>query len=66
MIVKIFLLSTVQKILFYTRHYIVAGYYGFMLDVRVSVRPSVNGFSPSLVCALILCRSGLGLLMGKF
>ena len=25
-----------------------------------------NGFSPNLVCALILWRSGLGLLMGKF
>ena len=47
---------------------------------RISVRPSVcpsvfrfqmitriniNGFSPNLVCALILWRSGLGLLMGK-
>ena len=62
---------------------IVAGYYGFTLVVRESVRPSVrrtsvrfsfqmitlvniNGFSPNLVCALILWRSGLGLLMGKF
>ena len=43
------------------------------LDVHVSVHPSVsrtsiniNGFSPNLVCAFILCRSGLGLLMGKF
>ena len=26
----------------------------------------MNGFSPNLVCALILWRSGLGLLMGKF
>ena len=45
--------------------------------VRPSVRPSVfrfrmitwvniNGFSPNLVCALMLWRSGLGLLMGKF
>ena len=25
-----------------------------------------NGFSPNLVCAFILWRSGLGLLMGKF
>ena len=45
----------------------------------MSVRPSIfrfqmitlvniNGFSPNLVCALILIlwRSGLGLLMGKF
>ena len=65
------------------RHTIVAGYYGFTLVVRVSVRPSVrrtsvrvsfpddnlvniNGFSPNSVCALILWRSGLGLLMGKF
>ena len=60
----------------------VAGYYGFTLDVRVSVHPSIvrpsdfhflmitwvniDGFSPNLVCALILRRSGLGLLMGKF
>ena len=48
------------------------------LSVRPSyVRPSVflfriitwvniNGFSPNLVCALILWRSGLGLLMGSF
>ena len=43
--------------------------------VRPSVRFSfpddnsvlnINGFSPNLVCALILWRSGLGLLMGKF
>ena len=27
---------------------------------------NVNGFSPNSVCALILWRSGLGLLMGKF
>ena len=59
-----------------------AGYYGFMLDVRVSVHPSVvrpsvrfsfpddnlskHRLSPNLVCALILWRSGLGLLMDKF
>ena len=45
-------------------------------SVCPSVRPSVfrfritcvniNGFSPNLVCALILWRSGFGLLMGKF
>ena len=27
---------------------------------------NIDGFSPNLVCALILWRSGLGLLMGKF
>ena len=27
---------------------------------------NINGFSTKLVCALILWRSGLGLLMGKF
>ena len=56
-----------------------AGYYGFTLDVRVSVRPPVCqssirfSFSDDnlskyqyLVCALILWRSGLGLLMDKF
>ena len=72
------------------RHTIVAGYYGFTLDICVSVhssihpsvshtsdRPSIfrfwmiswvniNGFSRNLVCASILWRSGLGLLMGKF
>ena len=60
------------------------GYYGFMLDVCVSVpqwciRPygclyfvsdnnlsNINGFSPNLVCVLILWRSCLRLLMGKF
>ena len=57
--------------IFIPRHTIVAGYYGFSLDVRVSVRfcitrVNINGFSPNLACALILCRSGLGLLMGKF
>ena len=29
-------------------------------------RMITNGFSPNLVCALILWRSRLGLLMGKF
>ena len=54
----------------------------FCFKLSVSVRPSlvlcisclvdkltgvnINGFSPNLVCALILSRSGLGLLMGKF
>ena len=47
-----------------------------MISHWMSVRPSVHfrmltwvnidGFSPNLVCALILWRSGLGLLMGKF
>ena len=56
---------------------IVAAYYGFVWYARVSVCPcvfgfpddnlkNIDGFSPNLVCALILCRSGLGLLMGKF
>ena len=58
-------------------HHRTVEYYGFTLDVRVSVCPSVfrfqmitwvniNGFSPNLVNALILWRSGLGLLIGKF
>ena len=62
-------------------HTIVAGYYGFKLDVHVSVClpvclsifcfwmitwVNIDGFSTNLVCALILWRSGLGLLMGKF
>ena len=63
------------------RHTVVAGYYGFTFDVRVSVRPSISRLSVRisfpddnlskhqwifLVCTLILWRSGLGLLMGKF
>ena len=56
--------------IFIPRHRIVAGYYGLTLVVRESVRPSgfrfrmitsvnINGFSPNLVYALILWRSGL-------
>ena len=73
--------------LFIPRHMILAGYYGFMLDIPMSIHvlecPSIclsifsildafftwvniNGFSQNLVCALILWRSDLGLLMGKF
>ena len=33
---------------------------------RMIIRVNINGFSPNLVCALILWRSGLELLMGKF
>ena len=33
---------------------------------RMITSVNINGFSPNLVCALILWRSGLGLLMGKF
>ena len=68
---------------FIPRHMIVAGFYGFTLDVPVSVHPSVvNSFVhilfpndnlsehqwifTKLVCALILWRSGLGLVKGKF
>ena len=47
-------------------HSIVAGYYGFMLVVHLSVRSSIHPSGPNLVCALILWRSDLGLLMGKF
>ena len=64
--------------IFIPRHTIVAEYYGFTLDTRVSIHPSVrflfpddnwvniNGFSQNLVYALMLWISGLGLLMGKF
>ena len=76
-----------NELIFIPSHTIVAGYYGFTLDIRVSVCPSVicplsirlspfrfqmitwvniNGFSPNLVCALILWRSGVGLLISKF
>ena len=37
-------------------------YFHFLMITSVNV----NGFSPNLVCVLILWRSGLGLLMGKF
>ena len=33
-----------HKVIFIPRHTIVAGYYGFTLDIRVSVRPSVFHF----------------------
>ena len=33
---------------------------------RIITWVNANGFSPNLVCALILWRSGLGLLMGQF
>ena len=33
---------------------------------RIRTITLVNEFSPNLVCALILWRSSLGLLMGKF
>ena len=58
-----------QKLLFILIHTIMAGYYGIMFVVRVSLRQSVlclsamitpvndNEFSPNLVCALILRRS---------
>ena len=55
-----------------------AGYYacGAFIDIRYLPHPyfhfwnvtlvNINGFSANLVCALILRRSGLELLMGKF
>ena len=60
--------------IFILRCTVVAGYYGIKLVVCVSVRPyfrfrtrvNANGFSPNLVCALILWRSDLELLLGKF
>ena len=67
---------------FYTLPHDSGGYYGFTLDIRVSIRLSVsrtsvfrfwmitcvniNGFSPNLVCALILWKADMELLMGKF
>ena len=61
---------------------IVAGYYGITLALCVSAVcmssvhlyfpfwtitcVNVNGISPNLVCAVILWKSDLGLLMGKF
>ena len=79
---QICLLSTCRKycnclVLFIPCHMIVVGYYGIILVVHVSVSLSsihsqmitevnVSGFSSNLICALILWRSGVGLLMGKF
>ena len=37
-----------------------------ILRFRMITWVNINGFSPNLVCALILWKSGLGLLMGKF
>ena len=42
--------------------YIRLQYFHFQVITWVNV----NGFSPNFVCAIILLRSGLGLLMGKF
>ena len=69
-------------IAFYTTPHDSVGVLWFHVGYCVSVRPSVvrpsvlrfrmktwvniNGFSPNLVRALILWRSGLGLLIGKF
>ena len=68
-------------VFFLPRYTTEAGYYGFTLDVRASVPPSIRFSctddnlnkhqwifikSRNLVCALILWRSGLGLLMEKF
>ena len=62
---------------FYTPPHNSGGVLWFHVGRPWVVRPSVfclgmitwvniNGFSPNLVCALILWRSGLGLLMAKF
>ena len=68
--------EALQVGIFIPRHTIVAGYYDFTLDISMSVRlyfcfrmitwVNIDGFSPNLVCALILWRSGLELLMCKF
>ena len=56
---------------FKPRHTIAVGYYGFTVVHLTYIhlyfhlwtrRVNINGFSPNMVCALILCRSGLGLL----
>ena len=44
--------------------YLPATHLYFLFRTITSV--NVNGFSQNLICALILWRSGLGLLMGKF
>ena len=71
----------IRSIVFIPRHTIVAGYYGFTLDVRVSVRPSVvhpSVFRFRMITSKLqwifiklgMCIDivdfGLGLLMSKF
>ena len=41
---------------------VICPYFHFRLITLINI----NGFSPNLVCALILWRPGLGLLIGKF
>ena len=41
---KILFFRNIFFLTFYTRHTIVAGYYGFTLDVRVSVHPFIRLF----------------------
>ena len=48
--------------IFISRHKLVSLYFHFQMMTSVNV----SGFSPNLVYALILWRSGLRLLMGKF
>ena len=38
----------------------------FFFHFQMITSVNISGFSPNLVCALILWRSALGLLMGKF
>ena len=71
--------SSRYGIFFIPHHTIVAGYYGFTLDIRVSVHQSYVRFSllddnfskhqwifTKLGMCIDIQRSGLGLLMGKF
>ena len=41
-------------------------FFVFFFYFRVITLVNISGFSPHLMCALILLRSALGLLMGKF
>ena len=58
--------------IFIPSHTIVAGYYSWtfvrpsVFRFRMITWVNISGFSPNLVCVLILWRSGLGLLMGEF
>ena len=62
-----FILSTIQPWKLKTATLRVSKIGSFIpRHMRVMTGVNANEFSPNLVCALILSRSDLGLLMGKF
>ena len=63
-IVEIWFGIASEQILFIFDSYLPVTHPYFRFQMITSV--NINGFSRNLVCALILRRSGFGLLMGKF